>query len=103
MDDVAENAAFMDDLKAWARLTDRLFVFDYVTNFAQYTAPYPNFAVMNLNLQTFLKNHVSGVMEEGQYESDGGEFAELKQWVLAKLMWNPHQEVSTIEDRKSVV
>ena len=96
LDDVAENAAFMDDLKAWARLTDRLFVFDYVTNFAQYTAPYPNFAVMNLNLQTFLKNHVSGVMEEGQYESDGGEFAELKQWVLAKLMWNPHQEVSTL-------
>ena len=86
----------MDDLKAWARLTDRLFVFDYVTNFAQYTAPYPNFAVMNHNLQTFLKNRVSGVMEEGQYESDGGEFAELKQWVLAKLMWNPHQDVSTL-------
>ena len=91
-----ENDAFMSDLKEWSKLTDRLFIFDYVTNFTQYTAPFPNFMVMASNLQTFAKYHVAGVMEEGQYESNGGEWAELKQWVLAKLLWNPRQDVNQL-------
>ena len=87
-----ENASFMADLKGWAALTDHLYVFDYVTGFCQYVAPFPNFQVLSRNLQFFRRYGVVGVMEEGQYESDGGEFAELKQWVLARLLWNPDQD-----------
>ena len=92
----SENQAFTSDLKEWSRLTDHVFIFDYITGFLQYTSPYPNFSVLSPNLQTFASHHVAGVMETGQYESDGGEWAELKQWISAKLLWNPHQDVDAL-------
>ena len=90
--DAAENSAFMADLREWSKLTSNLFVFDYVTGFHQFLAPFPNFPILSQNLSVFSKYQVCGVLEEGQYNSNGGEFAELKQWVLAKLLWNPHQD-----------
>lgn len=41
-----------------------------------------------LNIRTFKKYNAIGLHEEGQYESLGGAFSELKSWILAKLMWN---------------
>jgi hypothetical protein len=32
------------------------------------------------------------VFEEGAYQSNGAEMAELRAWVLAQLLWNPHQD-----------
>jgi len=90
------NLDFLQDLKAWSQLTDRLFIWDYVAGFCQYLAPFPNFNVLSKNLQLFQQHHVIGVFEEGQYESSGGEFAELKQWLLAKLLWNPDQDVELL-------
>ncbi|MEW6027095.1 MAG: DUF4838 domain-containing protein [Planctomycetota bacterium] len=85
-----ENASFLADLKDWSGICNRLYVWDYVTNFAHYVMPFPNFAVLKPNIQLFAKNHVKGVFEEGNYSPGGcGEFAELRAYVLAKLLWNP--------------
>lgn len=92
----AENADFLKDLNEWSKLTNQLHIFDYVTGFGQYMAPYPNYHVLAANLRTFQRYHSIGVMEEGQYESEGGEFAELKQWILAKLLWNPYQDINNM-------
>lgn len=96
IEETQENAPFMKDLKDWSKLTDRLHMFDYVTGFWQYMAPYPNYQVLAKNLQTFRKHHVIGVMELGQYQSEGGEFAEMKQWILSKLLWDPNQDVNVL-------
>ena len=84
-----ENSAFLDDMCQWASICKNIYIFDYITGFYQFLAPFPNFNVMADNLRTFRSYGVKGVMEEGQYKSNGGEFAELKQWVAAKLLWNP--------------
>lgn len=76
-------------LEGWSKLCSNIYVWDYAVNFSQYTAPYPNFHVLAENIRLFRDNHVVGLMEQGQRSSEGGEFAELKMWVLAKLMWNP--------------
>jgi hypothetical protein len=91
-----ENAPFMTDLRSWSALTQNLYIFDYVTGFAQFTAPFPNYHVMAKNLQTFKQHHAIGVLELGQYQSNGGEFAEMKQWILAKLLWNPYQDTERL-------
>ena len=76
-------------LEGWGKLCNNIYVWDYAVNFSQYTAPYPNFHVLAENIRLFSNNHVVGLMEQGQRSSEGGEFAELKMWVLSKLMWNP--------------
>lgn len=94
LDDVS-NQSFANDIKDWSRLTNRLYIWDYVTDFPHYIQPFPNYDVLGPNLRFFAANGVKGVFEEGAYESCGAEMAELRAWVLAQQMWNPK-----LDDRK---
>ncbi|MDE3069032.1 MAG: DUF4838 domain-containing protein [Verrucomicrobiota bacterium] len=90
--DDASNARFADDIRGWAGHSDRLYIWDYVTDFAHYVQPHPNWFVLGPNLRFFQAHHVKGVFEEGAYQSYGSEMAELRAWVLAQLLWNPQQD-----------
>lgn len=90
------NRPFIEDLADWSRIAPQLFIWDYVVNFYQFLAPFPNFSVLADNIKTFRKYHAIGIQEEAQYISDGGEFAELRAWVLSKLLWNPDQPTSPL-------
>jgi hypothetical protein len=87
--DHPRNQAFLDDLRGWSKVADRLFVWDYTTNFAHYIQPHPNYRVLAANIRLFLENKVRGIFEQGAYQSWGSEMAELRAWLLAKLLWNP--------------
>ena len=86
---IVHSDEVINALKGWSKLCRNIYVWDYAVNFSQFTAPYPNFDVLAENIRLFHDSHAVGLMEEGQYSSYGGEFAELKMWVLSKLMWNP--------------
>ena len=88
----------MADLRDWQQLTPHLYIWDYVVNFAQYHAPFPNLQVLARNIRVFRDHHVIGIQEEAQYQTPGGEFAELKAWLLAHLLWNPEQETQPLID-----
>ena len=45
-----QNEAFMRDLRAWAALAPHLFIWDYIVDYAQYIAPWPNFQVLGPNI-----------------------------------------------------
>lgn len=85
----AVNKAFASDLREWSAISNRLYVWDYVTNFSHYVHPHPNLHVLGPNVQFFAQHHVKGVMEQGNLYSPGGDFTTLKQWVLAQLLWDP--------------
>ncbi len=91
-----ENASFLVDLKGWAAISPQLYIWDYVVNFSHYIMPYPNFKVLQSNIQTFRENKTIGIMEQAAYQSRGGEFAELRAFVLAKLLWNPEENTEKI-------
>lgn len=95
-DGEARSDIFMDALQGWSKICKHIYVWDYVANFIQYSAPFPNFDVLAANLRLFHQYGAMGVMEQGQRSSMGGEFAELKSWVLAKLMWNPDQDADSL-------
>ena len=42
--------------------------------------------------------HAIGIMEEAQYQSRGGELAELRAYLLAKLLWNPFCDANAVVD-----
>lgn len=83
------NAAFMNDLREWSRLTKNLYIWDYVVNYSNFMAPFPNIQVLGPNLRTFSEFGVIDVFEEAQGASLGNAFEELKCWILGQLMWNP--------------
>jgi len=87
------NTSFMEDLKGWNRLTNRLYVWDYTTNFRHYLLPFPNLDVLDENVRTFADHGVVGLFEQGNYSrGGGGELGELRAWVLAKLLWDPSRD-----------
>jgi hypothetical protein len=93
-----ENVSFVADLKGWAEIAPRIYVWDYVVSFSNYIMPFPNFSVLQPNIQTLRDHHAIGIMEQAAYQSRGGEFSELKAYLIAKLLWNPEAEVEPIID-----
>jgi hypothetical protein len=87
--DDPRNRAFLDDLEGWSKIADRLFIWDYTTDFSNYIQPHPNYGVLGPNIRLFVKNNVRGIFEQGAYQSWGAEMAEMRAWILAKLLWNP--------------
>jgi hypothetical protein len=86
------NTAFADDIRGWSKLCQRLYIWDYTTDFAHYVQPHPNWFALGPNLRFFQQHNVRGVFEQGAYQSHGSEMAELRAWVLAQLLWNPQQD-----------
>ena len=83
------NKTFLDDLDGWSKIADRLYIWDYTTDFSHYIQPHPNYGVLAPNIRLFVGRNVRGGFEQGAYESWGSEMAELRGWMLAKLLWNP--------------
>lgn len=91
------NTAFAQDIQDWSKVSQRLYIWDYTTNFAHYSVPHPNWFSLGPNLRFFHRHGVRGVFEQGAYQSHGGEMAELRAWVLAQLLRDPFQD-----DRKLI-
>ena len=90
--DHPSNAAFLADLSGWSKLCQRLYIWDYTTDFANYVLPHPNWFTLGANARLFAKYNVRGVFSEGAYQGWGGELGELRAWLLAQLFWNPQAD-----------
>ncbi len=86
------NKAFGDDIIGWSKISDRLYIWDYTTNFRHYVMPHPNLRVLGPNVKFFADHNVKGIFEQGAYQSYGSEMAELRAWVLSKLLWDPSRD-----------
>ena len=87
------KGSFQEDLIGWGKICDRIYIWDYVTNYSYYWLPFPNWGVLGPNMQFFVKNGVKGVYEEGNYQSVSPDMTEMRSWLLAKLLWNPDFDV----------
>lgn len=92
------NAPFADDLKRWTEKAPNLFVWDYVTNFMNYLIPHPNYRVWKDNINYYIDHHTIGLFEQGVYDLPGGDFVQLRAWVLAKLLWDPGADQRALID-----
>lgn len=95
---LTENASgkqFMKAMEGWSAITNNIFVWDYGINFDNYLAPFPNFHILQDNIRLFKKNHAT--MHFSQIAgSRGGDFAELRAYLVSKLMWNPEVNVDSL-------
>lgn len=93
-----QNVTFVEDMKGWAAIAKNIYIWDYVVDFSNYVMPFPNFAVLQPNIRTLRDHNAIGIMEQAAYQSRGGDFSELKAYLIAKLLWNPDAEVEPIID-----
>ncbi|MEI6680255.1 MAG: DUF4838 domain-containing protein [Mariniphaga sp.] len=87
--------AFMKNMEGWAKISDNIFVWDYGINFDNYVSPFPNFHILQTNMQLFKKNHVNRHFSQIA-GSKGGDFSELRSYVVAKLLWNVNCNVDSV-------
>lgn len=95
---LTENASgqeFVAAMEGWSSKTKNIFVWDYGINFDNYLAPFPNFHILQDNIRLFHKNHAN--MHFSQIAgSRGGDFAEMRTWLVSKLMWNPEADMDSL-------
>lgn len=89
------SADFMRDVEEWGKIANDIIVWDYVIQFNNLISPFPNLHVLQPNIQFFAKHGVSAMFEQGNREV-GGEFAELRTYLISKLLWDPNTNVDTL-------
>ena len=87
--DCPVNQKLAKDIRGWSQICDRLYVWDYTTNFTYFVPTFENLCVMRDNMKFFAENGVKGMFAQGNDQSASGEFGELRAYLLAKLMMNP--------------
>jgi len=93
--DNASGRTFVTALEGWSRITNNIFVWDYGINFDNLVSPFPNFHVLQPNIQLFKRNHTNMLFEQ----MNGGlgvDFSELRAYMVGKLMWNPDLDADSL-------
>lgn len=93
--DNATGQDFVKALKGWSAISNNIFIWDYGINFDNYVAPFPNFPVLQKNIQLF-KEHNATMHFSQIAGSKGGDFAEMRTYMVSKLMWNPYQDADSL-------
>lgn len=90
-----KSADFVRDVEDWGKIAKDIIVWDYVIQFNNLISPFPNLHVLKPNIQFFARSGVNAMFEQGNREV-GGEFAELRTYLISKLLWNPEANVDTL-------
>jgi len=92
------SAGFVKDMKDWAALSDNLFIWDYVVQFSNFLTPFPNFEVLQPNIQFFRDHHGKQMFQQGSGRN-WSDMSDLKQYLIAKLLWDPDINVDSVINR----
>ena len=86
---------FVKALEGWSAISNNIFVWDYGINFDNIVSPFPNFHILQKNIQLFKKNHAT--MHFSQVNGiRGGDFSEMRAYMIGKLMWNPDLDADSL-------
>lgn len=92
----SSNKAFQADMVDWSKVSNRTWIWNYVTDFANYVMPWPDYFSIAPNVRFFLEHGVRGLYQEGNYQSYGGDMAELKTYLMARIMFDPNLNESAV-------
>ncbi len=79
------------EMIGWQSKCEHMNIWDYVTNWDSFLAPYPNLKSLRENMRFYDECHVMHVFaEDDPRRREGGVFYDLKSYLVAKLMWNAY-------------
>jgi hypothetical protein len=86
-----KNVRFCRDMDNWGQLTKNIFIWNYNTNFSNYLLPCPNLRVIEPNIRYFKSNGAKGIFMQAAGNSTGAELSDLRNYVMAGLLWDPNR------------
>lgn len=87
------NMTVKRDLDNWAKVADKLAIWDYSANLNYPFVPEPRFKVFGPDIR-FYRDHgaVSILFEDSHGFSPVSDFDQMNTWLILQLMWNPDQD-----------
>jgi hypothetical protein len=86
-----KNVRFCHDLAEWSEICNNISIWNYDTNFPNYHLPCPNLRSIEANIRYFVANNVNGVFMETAYDTLAAEMADLRNYMIGNLMWDPNK------------
>jgi Domain of unknown function (DUF4838) len=81
----------------WKKKTNNLMVWDYITNFVNLLAPFPNFQTLQKDIKFYNSFGIKMFLEQGNNQK-GGEFEYFRSYLAAKLLWNPNLNYDSLQN-----
>ena len=85
------NVQFHQDLTNWSKLTDKVSIWNYNTNFSNYLLPCPNLRVIEPNVRFFVANHARGIFMQAAGNARSAELSDLRNYIMSNLIWDPNR------------
>lgn len=92
----SDNLRASTTFRQWGAITDRLFVWDYNTNFDNHFFWYPNFNSIVPNIRYYVDKGVIEVMTQGAPHVGNYYQCKLEGYLFSKLLWNPDLDPSDL-------
>ncbi len=92
------SSDFVKDLQDWSSLTHNIIMWDYVVQFKTFTCPFPNFNVIQPNIQLFHKYNIPMMFQQGS-GSSWSDFSLYKQSLISRLLWDVNMDESAYRQR----
>ncbi|MBN1342799.1 MAG: DUF4838 domain-containing protein [Phycisphaerae bacterium] len=96
--DCPMNTNFCRDMTEWGSMCKNVSIWNYNTNFAAYLLPCPNLRVIEPNIRYFVDNNAMGVFMQAVWNGQGGEFSDLRNYIIANLLWDPNRSGEALLD-----
>lgn len=92
-----DTQRFVAALEKWHSLVSSIYIYDYMMNYRLAGHAMPNIAAFNENVKLYRENGAYNLYASGS--GPAGWFAELKNYIEAKSMWNPDRDINPFIDR----
>ena len=92
-DDMSRDSR--EELLSWEAVCPHISLWDYCIQFRNLVSPFPNLRVIPQNIRFFVNHNVKMLFSQSNREYEG-EFAALRGYLLAKLMWEPDLDADAV-------
>jgi hypothetical protein len=96
--DCPKNVAFCRDMAEWGAICKNVHIWNYNTNFHNYLLPCPNLRVIEPNVRYFVEHSARGVFMQAAGNALGAELGDLRNYVIAGLLWDPRRSGQALVD-----
>jgi hypothetical protein len=89
------DPAFSRELIAWGKISNNILIWDYNIQFSNLVSPFPNLHTIKPNIKFYTDHNVNSLYMQSNGQV-GGEFAGLRAYLIAEMMWNPDADDNAV-------
>jgi len=91
------NQTFYRRLEGWRERADHILIWDYYVNYHSYLMPTPNLRRIQEDIRLYRDFGIEGMFCQGSAVR-GGQFEGLRQYLLARMLWDTSEDVWALAD-----